>query len=359
MHFMLDANILHAEKYGTGARITAFLSAASAVGYKVYVPKLVLEEISANYSRCLASHAQKVHDSLAGLTRFLIRDFQSPLKQFDLEVETTVFKNTLSARLATADSVILEYPSASHEDLVKRATARRKPFNAKGSGYRDALIWQTVLDLAMQVDEDIVLVSSDKDFQDAHGNLHGDLIEDLEGLGLPKTKVTLSTKLSDLVEKHVRPNLGSVPWERPLYMLAQRGLNLEDSIGQIIQDACAGLEREPPQLGLRWEYESPTLEWVEDVSNLTVKDIREMSSDRILVNIEARIHGQFGVFVYKPDFYIIDDSRLTVNEFNWTDHYVWAGIDLPLHCVLDLVVDTSNPEQNEVQDVSVELQPIK
>ena len=358
MHFVLDANIVISEGFGASAHLRALLSASSAVGYKVYFPKPVLEEIAAKYSRDLASNARKASDSLGTLSRLLGRDLNSSVDGFDPKAETALFQDRLLAQLSASESEILEYPCTPHEDLVRKATSRKRPFDEKGSGYRDALVWQIVLELATQVEGNIVLVSKDKDFRDEDGNLHGDLIEDLENLGLPRDKVILATELSDLVDKYVRPNLGTVPWERPLQILAQLGLNLEDSIGLLVQDACIGREWEPSELGIPWEYESPTLDMVEGVSDLTVVDVRELPHSQFLVKTEAKIYGDFGVFVHKPDWYVLHDSRLHVDEFDWNDHYVRAGITLPLQCELNLVVDASDPEQPEVRDVSVELETV-
>ena len=291
------------------------------------------------------------------LSSLLGQSIVSPMEGFDSKEETKAFRERLLYRLGMTESRILDYPDTLHETLVKRATSRKRPFDDNGSGYRDALIWESVLDLAKQVEGPIVLVTKDKDFREGSSNLHGDLIKDLERLGLPEDKVVLATDLAGLVDQHVRPNLGMLPWDDPLQFLAQRGVNLEESIALILLDACSGKEWEPPELGIPWEYESPTLDMIADVSGLTVLDIRQLNSSQVLVKVEANVIAEFGVFVYKPDWYTSEDSRLTVVEFDWNDHYVWAEIPLPLHCNLDLVIDASNPEQQEVRNVSVEFQP--
>ena len=163
LHFVLDANTVISEGFGASAHLRALLSASSAVGYKVYLPKPVLEEIAAKYARDLASNARKVGDNLGALSRLLGRDLRSPLDEFDLTAETASFKERLLGQLRASGSEILDYPGTSHEDLVSRATSRRRPFDDKGSGYRDALVWETVLKLATQVEGSIVLVSKDKD----------------------------------------------------------------------------------------------------------------------------------------------------------------------------------------------------
>ena len=356
-HFVLDANIVIAEQYGASAHIRALLSASSAVGFQVYLPKVALEEIAAKYERDLSKYAKEARKSLSRLSRLLGRSIDSPVDGFNSKEETESFRERLLSHLGMTESRTIDYPDTLHETLVKRATSRKRPFDENGSGYRDALIWESVLKLAKQVKGPIVLVTKDKDFREGSSNLHDDLIKDLERLGLPEDKVILATDLAGLVDQHVRPNLGTLPWEKPLQFLARDGFNLEDSIALILLDACSGKEWEPPELGIPWEYESPTLDMIADVSGLTVLDIRQLNSSQVLVKVEANVIAEFGVFVYKPDWYASENSRLTVVEFDWNDHYIWAEIPLSLHCNLDLVIDASNPEQQEVRNVSVEFQP--
>jgi hypothetical protein len=358
-HFVLDANIVIAEQYGAGAHMRALLSASSAVGFQVHLPKVALEEISAIYERDLSKNAKEAGKSLSKLSRLLGRSIDSSVEGFDSKEETKAFRERLRYRLGMTESRILDYPDTLHETLVKRATSRKRPFDDNGSGYRDALIWESVLELAKQVKGPIVLVTKDKDFREGSSNLHGDLIKDLERLGLPEDKVILATGLAGLVDQHVRPNLGMLPWDDPLQFLAQGGVNLEESITRILLEACSNKEWEPAELGIPWEYEFPTLTMVDDVSGLTVLDIRQLDSSQVLVKVEANVIGEFGVFVYKPNRHTSDDRGFILVEFDWNDHYVRAEIILPLHCKLDLVIDASNPEQQEVRNVSVEFQPIE
>ena len=358
-HFVLDANTVIAEQYGASAHMRALLSASSAVGFQVHLPKVALEEIAAKYERELSKNAKEADKSLSRLSWLLGRSIDSPVDGFDSKEETESFRKRLLSHLGMTESRIIDYPDTPHETLVKRATSRNRPFDDNGSGYRDALIWESVLELAQQVKGPIVLVTKDKDFREGSSNLHGDLIKDLERLGLPEDKVILATDLAGLVDQHVRPNLGKLPWESPLQFLARDGFNLADSIALILLGAFSGKEWEQPELGIPWEYESPTLDMIADVSGLTVLDVRQLNSSEVLVKVEANVIAEFVVLVYKPDWHTSDDRGIIVVEFDRNDHYVRAGFPLSLHCNLDLVIDTSNPEQQEARHVSAQFQPIE
>jgi len=355
MHYVLDANVIVGGAFGASVHLRTLLSASRDIGYTVYVPRIVLEEVFAKYSRALASKVEEANKVLAALSRLLDRDYKHLADGLDVGGETKGFQERLLGQLVEARSVILEYPDTPHADLVKRATLRKRPFDNKGHGYRDALIWQTVIELATQVEGTVILVSQDNHFADGQGNLHSDLIEDLIGLGLPQDKVTLAPQLATLFDEHVRTKLRTISWDCPLRILAQQGMNLEEFIGLRIQEAYFGQEWNPSKLGLPYEYESPMLDEIEEVSNLVVVDSRELSPNQILVKIGAETFGDFGVFVYKPDWYISDDPRLNLDDFDWSDHYVRAKIAVPLRCELDLVVDVSHKGQYKIKNVSVKL----
>ena len=284
-------------------------------------------------------------------------DYKSLLDGFDKDAETESFRGRFRRQLSTADSEILGYPNTSHEVLVKSATSRRKPFDQDGSGYRDALIWQSVLELAKRVEGPVVLVSNDGDFANRN-KLYADLIEDLDRLGLPKDKVVLATGIAKLVDDHVRPHLGIAPWENPLQLLAERGINLEDAFGLLIQDACDGIDWDPIDLGVPPECETVSLDMVHDVSNLELVDVRKLDTDQVMIKAVAQISGEFQDFMYVYDYYAVDDSRLYLVDSNWSDHYVVAGINLSLRCELNFIVDDSASEDDKIRVVSVALQAL-
>ena len=71
-HFVLDANTVIAEQYGASAHMRALLSASSAVGFQVHLPKVALEEIAAKYERELSNAAEKAWGATKRFTDALI-----------------------------------------------------------------------------------------------------------------------------------------------------------------------------------------------------------------------------------------------------------------------------------------------
>jgi len=104
-----------------------------------------------------------------------------------LEIE---YQDFLHHRLRELGATRLNYEGIGLENLIHRALGRRKPFDSKGrSGFRDAVLWETILKKAQEQSEQIVFVTRNaQDFGD-HGQLAKDLQEDLRRLGLSDERV--------------------------------------------------------------------------------------------------------------------------------------------------------------------------
>jgi hypothetical protein len=90
------------------------------------------------------------------------------------------------------------------EALVRRAIERRRPFNDQGHGFRDAIVWESVVRQALRHPTDeIILVSSDQVFGKG-SRLHGDLAADLRSRSVDSNRVSLWSDLSSFVSACLR-----------------------------------------------------------------------------------------------------------------------------------------------------------
>ena len=121
MYIVLDANIIISEGYGNSVHFGLLMSWSSAMGHEVYVPKIVIEEVVAHFSRSLDSATKRAADSLSKLSRLLPVPLQSPLERLNVKELTNQFRTRLFEKFDTPDTAILDYPDVSHEYLVKRA----------------------------------------------------------------------------------------------------------------------------------------------------------------------------------------------------------------------------------------------
>jgi len=89
--------------------------------------------------------------------------------------------------------------------VADQSVAERRPFRGKSQGFRDALIWRSVLELAD--DDEVVLITKNwKDFaqDDKHQDvLHQHLRDDLVQAGQPADRVRLVPSLEEFIKVNV------------------------------------------------------------------------------------------------------------------------------------------------------------
>ncbi|WP_216209772.1 PIN domain-containing protein [Amycolatopsis aidingensis] len=116
---------------------------------RVCVPEVVIQEVIRGYKR-------ETNDLVAGLnnlklwklSKLLGLDVPSTIKDFKASVEPRIdaYGPMLRARIDERQFVIVPVPQTDQQTLLTRALENRKPFDGEGkNGYRDALIWHTVL----------------------------------------------------------------------------------------------------------------------------------------------------------------------------------------------------------------------
>ena len=196
------------------------------------------------------------------------------------------------------------------------------------------------MQLVFNLDDRIVLLSEDGAFANAEKDgLHPDLVNDLKDLGCNSDSIILVHSLKDLFDHYVSPGL----------KLVKLDLNIEQIIEIAIKNTNSSFEWAPGDLGLPTEYESPSLDDVYGVSELNILDVRELSHNQLVAKAEATLDCAFSVFIYKPDWYAMEDDRLSVYDIEWNDHYIWGGINLVLECELNLKIDTQDEDLYEVE----------
>jgi len=166
----------------------------------VAIPASVLEELVAHHARESIDARAKLERGVADLHR--------------LGVATTVADSTpLDYRAFVQERwdeqlgfSLLPWPKVDHASLVSRAVNRRPPFDDKGGGYRDALVWESALELARK-GADVVLVSADRAFSDGEGRLASSLAQEISGL---PGSIELVRDLTPWLLAHVPWGAGSI-----------------------------------------------------------------------------------------------------------------------------------------------------
>lgn len=204
MKLVLDTNILVPETALGSRKLDLLLDFSRRTESTVLIPDVVLEEMEAFITR----EAEKHVAASANATLFLSRTTGKPLQPVMLPAPTeaaAAYLEQVRTKLRLLDAQILRRKPTYLDQLVHRATRRKKPFNDSGGGFRDGIIWLEVLDIRFLGKGDEVKVcfisKNTKDFGD-NDNLHAELREEADAVSL---QLQYFSSLDSFLRAHAEP----------------------------------------------------------------------------------------------------------------------------------------------------------
>lgn len=138
---MLDTTAIVGDYRLRSPAAVGLLERAAQGQLRIVVPEIVIREAVGRYRRDLddlARHSAKQH-TLAHRLGVTIEP-----AEIDTDACADAYERDLRATLHQAGARTPPPSDVPHLDLVDRAIARQAPFRENGTGYRDALIWDTV-----------------------------------------------------------------------------------------------------------------------------------------------------------------------------------------------------------------------
>lgn len=197
---VIDSNAVFKDPWLSSEPGMHLLDLAARGACSVVYPQVVLDELLRQQHEWVESSRGEIDNTIAKLQG----------KPLDLSETASKMKESFDGLAARVDQSFRELtgqpgfeiaPVPSDPDLVadlvKRDLDRRRPFLEVGSegwsaGYRDAVIWETVLSLVDELDGDekLIFVTTDKGFlADNKKSLHSDLLADLDSRGIQRDVV--------------------------------------------------------------------------------------------------------------------------------------------------------------------------
>jgi hypothetical protein len=163
----------------SGVAFQVFLGALSRIGLKCYVPAVVFDELLAKHRIVLEEMRASMKRVRHKWMRLTGKDILTLQDERSLSAHAVDYRTFLLDEFRKHDISLLPYPDVSHQVLVARALERRKPFRDSGAGYRDALLWATLVSFRNTAKGPVAFISNNsKDFGEMP-KLHPDLLVDL------------------------------------------------------------------------------------------------------------------------------------------------------------------------------------
>lgn len=153
-YLVVDSNALFDNWLLTGDRWAHVVDFAHRGLLHLRVPEVVFEETIRHYKKSTDEIARTLIKSdscpLGDLLGIDVPD-AAEIRRRAVEVSDH-YPTTLREKLRRANAEILQIPSIEHHTVLARDLEERQPFDKKGKGYRDTLIWHTILSLCQNLD---------------------------------------------------------------------------------------------------------------------------------------------------------------------------------------------------------------
>jgi PIN domain len=203
MNVVFDTCAVYPDLLLRGTQFEVLLSSASRLGITIVEPQLVVDELINKHRESLATLKRDWRKIGAETKRLFGKDVVAP--QVPWEKDSFDYSEYLTTFLRKHNCKFLPYPSIPHADVVQAIFAKRHPFHGGEYGYRDYVMWQSILEFFRTANEKIVFVTSNtKDF--GSGTLAEAYVTDLQRLR-PDGSIALFQTLAAFNEMHVLPTL--------------------------------------------------------------------------------------------------------------------------------------------------------
>jgi hypothetical protein len=303
---VVDANVL-VENFRPSNAFKLLLEGARTGQLVLVVPELALKEAANKFRERIWERVKDIDQAVAKTLALGVACGVEP--DLEPDAEAIRYEHGLRRTLAEVHAVVPPLPDVSHDTVVQRALERRKPFNRGGSGYRDALIWESVLDQARSREAVIFCTRDRTDFGNSEDPpaLAADLVADLANSGLGPDSVTLALDYRALVNRLV--DVERVAVDEVERALRRLWPDLEKAVEAALYDlefdfdALSNLSLDRFDVGFGAEtpdrvvVRDAQVVGVSSLSHATVEEARVLSDDEVLVTLYLEVEGDLDLDV--------------------------------------------------------------
>lgn len=359
-YYVIDTNFIHLDYFLRGTFITALARSASKLNHTVYMPQVVYDELCKQYYEEIDELELSFNSVQKELYKLTFAKYQCP--DYDFQKLKADYEQILTQRCQDLGIRILNYPDVSHRDIVKRELSKRKPFKDSTKGYRDALIWETVLQAGHRLrtnDSLVLLTNNTDDFAKPKdkANLHPDLLDDCKDKNIPENKIQLIHDFKQFIHKEIIPAFDKLndSFDALQQYLSVGNIDLRD-----IEKKC--LDRNSLQHLFNY-YSMPgpipyvpgyyENIWVHYASPRQMRaiDVRKVTDGDVLITVQLEFDFYIDVLIFKGDLALIDDQSMPViYDRNANDHYVAATDSGQMKIQLDILTDNDFQKINNIDE---------
>lgn len=326
MFVVIDSNIIISQYALRNTAFKRFVKHFPEKNIDVYVSKVTVEEVIKNHRSDIQEATQAFRKARKNLNKHLTKFVQFPDDRY-AEMEHRNYIKYLKSILRDSNIRLLDYPNIGHEEIVKYSNTGRKPFRGGDKGYKDFLIWNTIIELISGSSRKVVLLTHDGDFTDKT-ELHNDLKEHLKELSINEDRVEICKSFNDFNDKYLK-DIYHIVQLKELFKKGSVQQDIERDILEKVSKELEGISLEDyPSIDLKPEYEDPTIYHVHEFANFEITSVEVLTERYIVINFSVDVGCRVDFYIDKHEFYFLEDDKIPeVHDYEWNEYYVWASVD--------------------------------
>ena len=225
-----------------------------------------------------------------------------------------------------------------------------------GKGYRDTLLWETIVRNCIKQDASTLLITANvRDFCESTGEIHSDLRKDLRLRNGVQDVLAFSRDLPTFTDTYIVPFLKK---RKDFAVLVQNGkvsgLALPDVCDQNIDAFIQAVNDNPSVLMSDSDQHEPEVDVIDSPSDFQVQEASEVSDDVLLVEFECQSTVYFIYFLDRSDYFTMSDEEtndIAVLDTEWNDHVMRVESHTTVRFKCRLTFDSG---KEEVESFEVE-----
>lgn len=346
LNVVLETSVLHEDYKLSKAPLVELLNIAGLVGAKVIIPQVVFSEHISHFNRDRQEYLNKMKSTLKSLRQLPLTN----IPDFEIPETEDSYDEYLTRMIASRNMEIQTFPQANHADILTRCLNKLKPFGPeKDTGYKDTLIWETILQILNDNPNDKVLfVTKDGDFRKkSTESLHKNLVDELVDLGYPedvvKLKMSLKSASDYLREEYGLESAGLIT---AIAEQIKANIDFDEFLTEHSTDVESCIEENSEDILRGDPVTDPSLLWnVEDVE-IEIESTEVLDTGDVIVYAIAEFENEVMYWTFYSSYACDEDSMseygISLYEADEEMDSAWVGGSMMLRLEFSFIYTPSD-----------------
>lgn len=286
----------------------------------VGISQVSIFEIFKNHELDVTREIESFDKQIKNLNKHLVNKLPYSLIK-DLPTEIVNYQNYFQNQIDKYDIKVFRTPNISHDEILKYSITQRKPFDSKDNGYKDFLIWVTIVETLKKSTRPVVLISNDSDFSNGK-LLHDDLLKHLKDNGIDHTRVTLCKSLSEFNESYLKDVYDLVE-TKTLFESPKKVREFYDYVQEEINQLSYNENLLEHNINLDPRFNSAYIEDLHFLDDFKILSLDIVGTDSIAISFECYANAIINVTFEESDYH---DLYNQIDEVNSDQNPYYEGI---------------------------------